>query len=76
MHRKMEVVQKHKNSHFDYENRESLIRYGIYPSSKSSKDFGSKSNFIGAAKKSNLKDEHRYDGEKLVIKERDCRSKS
>lgn len=70
MNKQENGVQKEKNrSHFEY--TETFIRYGIYPSSVSSKDFGSKSNFRRTAKNINLKDEHLDHGEKLVIKERD-----
>ena len=35
MHRKMEDVQKEKSKgHYDFENIGTLIRYGIYPSSR------------------------------------------
>ena len=48
--------KKLSRSHFDFENIETFIRYGIYPSSISSKDFGSKSNCRGADKKFSLKE--------------------
>ena len=56
MHRKMEGVLKRKKnqSHFEFENIEFFIRYGIYPSLISSKGYGSKSSFRRTAKKINL----------------------
>ena len=40
MHRKMEDAQKEKStSHFEFENIGTLIRYGTYPLSISSKEF-------------------------------------
>ena len=69
-------VFKKKNSRslFDFENIETFIRYGIYPSSIFSKYFDIKSNIRRgrAAKKLYLKDGHLYHGEKLVIIKNDC----
>ena len=57
--------------HFDFDEKEEYLINKTYPSTISARDYGSKSNFWGAAKRYEVKHGHLFYKKRLVIKDKE-----
>ena len=57
--------------HFDFDEIEEYLRNKTYPSTISTRDYGSKSNFRRAKKRYEVKDGHLFYKKRLVIKDKE-----